>query len=192
MANKVKYGLKNVHFAKANIAADGTATYDTPKLWPGAVNLSLSPEGDISKFFADNVAYAQFAANAGYSGSFESALIPEEFKTDIMGWKKDSNGVLYEDAGAHVEHFALLFQFEGDANSVRHVIYNCVAARANVEGATTEDSIEAKTESIDLTAGSIRVSALDADISKASLENTAETKTTYDSWFTSVYQPVAD
>lgn len=191
MVNKVRYGLTNVHYAKATIAADGTATYSTPVLWPGAVNLTLDPEGDTSKFYADNIAYAQFAANAGYSGSFESALIPESFKMDIMGWKKDTNGVLYEDTGAHVEHFALLFQFEGDANSTRHVIYNCVAARPNVEGGTTEDSIEAKTETVDITAGAIKVAALDTTIAKASLDYSEETKTTYNGWFGAVYQPTA-
>ena len=45
--NKVKYGLKNVHYAIFN---SSTNTYGTPVAVPGAVNLSLSPEGESNTF----------------------------------------------------------------------------------------------------------------------------------------------
>lgn len=186
MANKVKYGLKNVYFAVAHIATNGTATYDSPKAWPGAVELSLDAEGDTNKFYADNIAYAQFSANAGYSGSFESALIPEDFKTDVLGEVADTNGVLYENAGAGAQPFALLFQFEGDANATRHVLYNCVASRPSVGGSTTEESIEAQTETVDLTVSSIHNAALNKDVVKARCPETITTQ--YTAWFSAVYQ----
>ena len=65
MANKIKYGLSNVHYAKATIAADNSATFGTPKPIKGAVSLSLSPEGDTNTFYADNIAYYVSAANNG-------------------------------------------------------------------------------------------------------------------------------
>ena len=186
MANKVKYGLKNVYYAVAHIATNGTATYDTPVAWPGAVDLSLDAEGETSKFYADNIAYAQFAANAGYSGSFESALIPEGFKTSVLGEVTDTDGVLYEDAGANAVPFALLFQFEGDDKATRHVLYNVVASRPSVTGQTTEESIEAQTETVNLTCSSIYNVALAIDIVKARCPETASTA--YNAWFSAVHQ----
>ena len=98
---KIKYGLKNCYYAKATISTtDGSATYGTPKPWKGAVNLSMDREGDQEIFYADNIAYYVSANNGGYTGSFESALIPDDFRTDILGETADTNGVLIETVNA--------------------------------------------------------------------------------------------
>lgn len=184
MGNKVKYGLKNVYYAKATIAEDGSATYTKPVAWPGAVSLAMDPEGETSKFYADNVAYAQFSTNAGYTGTYESALIPDSFRKDILGEIEDANGVMLEDAGAAAGHFALLFQFEGDVEGTRHVLYNCVATRPSVSGSTTEESSDPQTESLEISCGSIYVEDIDKDVVKAKAKPDS---LKYNTWFDSVY-----
>lgn len=189
MPNKVKYGLKNVYYAKATIAADNTATYETPVAWKGAVNLSMDAQGDTTNFRADNIDYWVGQSNNGYQGDFESALIPDSFKKDILGYIEDKNGVLVEDAGAATQPFALLFQFEGDANATRHVLFNVTSGRPSVAGQTTDATIEPQTETATFTAVAIHNASLDKDIVKASVTPTQAA--TYEGWFAAVYQPTA-
>lgn len=191
MAKKIQFGLSNVYFAKATIADDGSATFADPKRWPGAVNLSLDEEGEITKFYADNIVYWQGKSNDGYSGSLESALIPEDFKTDILGEIKDSNNVLYEDADSNGSPFALLFQFENDSSNTRYVLYNCVASRPSVEGKTKEGSVDPQTQTVDIQAASIYVAALGKNIVKS---NTTERTTAEEAnkWYQAVYVPSAE
>ena len=93
--NKVKFGLKNCHYAKATLDPDTNAvTFGTPVAIPGAVNLSLDPEGDTEPFYADDMVYYTTVANNGYSGDLEIALIPESFRKDILKETEDANGVL--------------------------------------------------------------------------------------------------
>ena len=61
MANKVKYGLKNVHvFPISSYAADGTPTYGTAIKWPGAVSITMDAVGEPENFHADNLSQHSF------------------------------------------------------------------------------------------------------------------------------------
>lgn len=133
MGNKVKYNLKNVHAAKLTTeTVDGVTSYkyETLKAIPGAVSISLDAEEDTNPFYADGIVYFRSVANNGYSGELEIALIPEWFRTEILREQLDKNGVLVERSDfAQTEKFALLFEFDGDARAIRHVMYNCTASR---------------------------------------------------------------
>lgn len=182
MANKVKYGLKNVYYAKATDDGTGKLTYATPVAWKGAVSLSMDTQGDTNNFYADNVVYFSSTANNGYQGDFESALIPDSFRTDILGEVLDEKGFYVEKTGTPQVEFALLFQFEGDANATRHCLYRCTASRPAVNGSTVEDSIEPQTESITLTA----MPRINDEVIKSRCPSSAES---YATWFSAVVEP---
>lgn len=183
--NKVKFGLKNVHYAKiTGWSEDGTTpTYATPVRIPGAVNLSVDPNGEIEPFYADNIVYYQSSNNAGYSGSLEIALIPTSFAVDILKEKQDNNGVIVEDANAEPEQFALLFQFEGDKTDTRHVLYCCTASRPSVAGQTKEATKTPQTDTLNLESVPLPNGNVKA---RTDANTTAATKA---AWYESVYMP---
>lgn len=190
MANKIKYGLKNVHYAIGSLQTNGSMTYSTPVPFPGAVSLSLEPQGDNSPFYADNIVYWVGASNTGYQGDLEIARVIDSFKKDVLGMINDGKSVLVEDANAPAVHFALLFQFEGDDKATKHVMYNCTATRPSAAGNTKAESVEPQTESVTITATSVYNATLDADIVKAEANGDSDS-TTYSSWFNAVYLPTA-
>lgn len=189
MGNKIKYNLKNVHAAKLteSIGEDGSTvfTYATPKAIPGAVSISLDAEGETSPFYADGIVYFRSSTNNGYSGDLEIALVPEWFRTEILQEALDTNKVLVEKSTiTESVKFALLFEFDGDVNAIRHVMYACSTARPSVASQTKEGTIEPGTETLSLTADP----RSDGLVKARTGDET--TQATYDNWYKSVYVPV--
>jgi phi13 family phage major tail protein len=183
--NKVKYNLKNAHYALLSIAEDGTVSYGTPVAMPGSVSISLDANGEPENFYADGVAYYVINNNMGYDGDLELALIPESFRTDVFKEALDANGVLIENSEVELASFALLFEFDGDQKHIRHVMYNCSASRPGIEGNTNEDSKEVQTETL-----SIKATPLANGMVKAKTGNTTNS-TVYADWYKTVYIPSA-
>lgn len=182
--NKVKYGLKNVHFAVATEGANGKLTYDTPVRYPGAVALSLEPRGESSEFFADDRVYYTSSTSTGYEGTFEAAELPLEFRVDVLGDQLDSiTGILTEKSTTTPKKIALLFEFDGDVRATRHVLYNVTVSRPGTSSSTRTESTEPSTQELTF------IAAPDADgVVKRS--TTATTSGAfYDDWFAEVYDP---
>ena len=185
MGNQVKFNICNVHYAPITIGTDGTVTFATPVAMPGAVSLSLDPNGEPESFYADGIEYYTINNNMGYDGDLELAMIPESFRTDILKETADSNKVLVEDANSETGAFALLFEFDGDVKKIRHVLYNCSASRPKIESKTNEESREVQTETL-----SVKARPLASGYVKAKTgDNT--TDAVYTAWYDAVYQPNA-
>ena len=185
MANKIKYGISKCYYAVATDDGTGTLTYATPVALPGAVSLSMDAQGDTNTFYADNIAYFASTANNGYQGDLELALIPDSFRTAVLGETLDATkGFYLEHANVPTVEFALLFQFEGDESATRHCFYRCTASRPATNGSTKEESIEPQTETITITA----MPRIDDELIKGRCPSTASA---YANWFTAVTEPSA-
>lgn len=185
MANKVKYNLKNSHYAVQTVGEDGSITFGTPVPIRGSVSISLDAQGDISPFYADGIVFYKSAANNGYEGDLEVALLPESFRTDVLGEELDAKKVLVENADAKQAAFALLFEFDGDEKSIRHVLYNCTATRPSIESNTKEESIEPVTETLTISATPLPDGRIKAKTSDTTDEGT------YNGWYGTVYETPA-
>ena len=66
--NKVKYNLKNTHYALLTYDQNGNPVYGTPVAMPGSVSISLDASGEPENFYADGIAYYVINNNMGYEG----------------------------------------------------------------------------------------------------------------------------
>lgn len=179
MANKVKYNLKNVHYAVAT-----TGGYTTPVAISGAVNLTLDPTGDDYVFYADGIKYFEYHTNNGYSGSIEMALIPEDFKKNVLG-EVVTGGKVFELDDVQVVNFALGFQIDGDEKDNLYWFYNCAASRPSVAGQTKEESIEVNTETLNISNSPDPRITINSK-HPVKVRNASTSTTTAGAWFTAV------
>lgn len=186
MANKVKFGLSNVHISKITYGANNAITYGTPFELPGAVNLSLDASGESADFYADNIKYFSDSTNQGYTGTLEIALINDDFREDILGQYKDANGAFIENSSDTLADFALGCQFEGDSKGTRYWFYTCKVSRPSINSQTIETSKTPVTDTLNIT---ITPRVTDKNV-LAKMEQTDSNTTAYNGFFTTVYEKV--
>ena len=184
--NKVQYGLKNVHYSIVTETTNQgtgntTSSYSAPKLWPGDVNISFDPNGEDTPFRADDMDYYNTSVNNGYTGTFESALVPDEVEIDVYGQTKDANGVITETANDVKKYIALSFEVKGDKAKRRFLFYRVMLSRHTVGSATTDTTITPGTTTVNFTA-SPRPD--DEKVKSYCYEGDAA----YSGWFNAVYQ----
>lgn len=181
--NKVTFGLKNVHYATYTVA-DGTITYEKPKKVPGAVEISLEPRGEMSEFYADDILYYSASNNQGYDGTLNIANIPEQFAIDCLGEVKDETDmVITEKSNGVGKNFALLFEFDGDAKAIRHVLYNCSANRPKIASSTKTNNKEPNTNELTFVA-----SPRETDLAVKTKTTVSTTDAIYNNWYSKVYE----
>ena len=183
--NKVLFGLSNVHVAKMSQAGK----WEAPVAIPGAVNMSIDPEGDQEVFYADNTAYYTSNANAGYTGELEIAMIPKDVLAWMLGWTVDNNGALVEVADGVPTAFAIMFNVNGDQRARSTGYYNVTAGRPSDEWSTSEDTTTVTTVKLPFTATPATIGG--KNVVKSVIEESAENKAVYDTFFTKVYEPDA-
>lgn len=194
-ANKVKYGLKNVHYALVTetVATDGsgaiTSSYGTLKALAGAVSLSLSSSASKSVFRADNEDYFVSYGQGGYEGDLEVARVNEDFLKDVLNLVEDNDKILVESESSFktTNYFALVFEFDGDAQATKHCLYKCSASRPNIASQTTGEGgqIDPQTESVTITA----VPRADADHYIHIQTQDSTTTAAIAAWYTAVPVP---
>lgn len=191
-SNKVTFGFKNVTCFEMTKDEDGAYEWDEkdPVRVPGTVNLSLSPTGSSSPFYAEDGEYFNAPANTGWEGDMEMANFPDEFYVRFLGWKKDANGALVEDSEALPKPFAMAFEVQGDAAARRTVFFKCTATRPADEAKTKEETISPQTKKTTLKASPALVNGVKG--AKATLPADTPNKEAYENFYKSVYKPTYD
>ena len=181
--NKVKFNLKNVHYAPITVGDDGTLTFATPKHIPGACSFTMDAQGSEEKFIADGVLYYASYTNEGYSGTLTMALITEEFRKDVLGDVEDqTDHLLVEYATAVTKPFALLYEIDGDQKATRRLLYYCTVSRPG-ENADGQAPRTPQTEAMSITAAPLA----DGRTRARTLDNTRDE--VFDGWFEKVWEP---
>ena len=155
--NIVSFGLRNVHYSKATQAEDGTWSFATPVALPGAQEFNSDVIGGSTTVRADDIVVAQLNQNGGRTLTLKVTELTDEFKTDILGYKKTAEGNLVEITNASVVTFALGVEFQGDVKARRVWYYLCNVTPINEATKTKSESIEANAITLNITVRPIAI-----------------------------------
>lgn len=151
MANKVEFGISQLHVGTYTVDDQGAVTLGSPYHQKGAVSFSPEEQSEKTDFYADNIIYWAGYTGGSFEGDLEVAKFDDEFKTQFLGYKSLTNGGLANVKDSVKPNVYIAFQVEGDAESRRVIMYNASLGAITREFATIEDTKEPVTETLAVT-----------------------------------------
>ena len=151
MANKVEFGISQLHVGTYTVDDQGAATLGTPYHQKGAVSFSPEENSEQNTFYADNIAYWSGYSGGSIEGDLEVAMFDDSFKTQFLGYATLTNGGIANVKNATKPNVYIAFQVEGDAESRRVILYNCSLGAIKREYNTIEENKEPTTETLGVT-----------------------------------------
>ena len=151
MANKVEFGISQLHIGTYTVGENGAVTLGTPYHQKGAVSFSPEEQSELTNFYADNIVYWSGYSGGSFEGDLEVAKFDDEFKTQFLGYRALSDGGLANVKNATKPSVYIAFQVEGDAESRRVIMFNCSLGAITREYNTIEEEKEPATETLAVT-----------------------------------------
>lgn len=180
--NKYLFNLKNVHYAVTTVNEAGETSFSAVKRLPGTTKLTMELEQSQENNYSEGQVYFVTTTTAGYKGELTIYNVDPEFEKDVLGFKADSKGVVYEQTTLQPKEIALLFEIEGNGKPERHVMYRLQLTKPKFEFSTTTDKTEAVNLEMEYTGLS------DENGIGRAKTNAATDAETYNNWFKSVYK----
>lgn len=153
--NKVTFGLSNICYS---LVTQGISrTYGTPKRLQYAKEFTASVIGGKTDIYADNQVITTLATYSGQDITLKMSDLSDDFKQDILGYKKGKNGEMVEVTNIDPIEFALGIQIEGDAKARRIWYFSCTASAVPESSQTKTDSVSVNEPEITITAKPIEI-----------------------------------
>ena len=151
MANKVEFGISQLHVGTYTVDDDGIVTLGTPYHQKGAVSFAPEEQSEKSDFYADNIAYWSAYSGGSFEGDLTVAKFSDDFKKSFLGYKATADGGLAQIKNPSKPDVYIAFQVEGDTESRRVIFYNCQLGAITREFNTIEETKEPATEALAVT-----------------------------------------
>lgn len=148
MEDKVIFGLENVYCGEYTEDSSGNVTMGTPDHLEGAVRMSQDPETEDVKFYADNRVYYQTTDDNGVSGELEFAYFPDWFKAKYLNYDIVPGGGIGQNRNKQNKKMYFVWEFKGDKQKRRGIMYNVSPGMINREYSTTENTKEPVTATL--------------------------------------------
>lgn len=155
---KVEFGLSNLYYFDVT-ESNGVYTFGVPKQIQGAKSMKLSFDAKETKEYADNILWYYLSKVTSASADVSVEVLPDEFKTKYMSYRKSDTGSLQYDLSKIPGNFGMMFQTDTDVDPIKYIIWNNhINGESDQEHNTNEDELSLFNPSFSTTASALNTS----------------------------------